>query len=207
MKYDHRFTRYEDRETLERIQRWPNLAKRFAQVSVRSAACGAYWKDGKFTATRNNADRFSMKDAMALCSQFNTQHEIQLVQAAASRNTNNRSQYPKQKPRWSQQEVDQLIKSSQNKTANQIAEDLGKTASSVWSKVRYLRRTTHPDLILQKNGEQHHLTKYTEQDVELSRQLSEAGLPHRIIAEKMEAPMGTIHGWCAFHCRRSAATN
>lgn len=38
------FTRYADRETLERVKRWPNLMKRFYYVRIYSAEHEAFWR-------------------------------------------------------------------------------------------------------------------------------------------------------------------
>jgi len=42
MKANYR--RYEDRETLERIKRWPQLIGRFPRVRIYSAEHDAYWR-------------------------------------------------------------------------------------------------------------------------------------------------------------------
>jgi hypothetical protein len=36
--------RYDDRETLERIKRWPGLLIRFRRVRIYSAEHGAFWR-------------------------------------------------------------------------------------------------------------------------------------------------------------------
>jgi hypothetical protein len=39
-----RYKRYSDRETLERLKRWPQLMGRFPKVRIYSAQWSAYWR-------------------------------------------------------------------------------------------------------------------------------------------------------------------
>ncbi len=38
------YSRYDDRETLERLKRWPKLKGRFPEVRIYSAEHGAFWR-------------------------------------------------------------------------------------------------------------------------------------------------------------------
>lgn len=81
---------------------------------------------------------------------------------------------------WSLDEEAFLKQNASTLTAEQIGNELNRTAESIKSKARKLK------VCLQKHGEQHHLAKYSDHDVELCRQLDDAGLKPYEIAEKME---------------------
>jgi hypothetical protein len=47
------YSRLPDRETLERLKRWPKLKKRFQRVKIYSAEWGAYWRGAGQGYTQN----------------------------------------------------------------------------------------------------------------------------------------------------------
>ncbi|WP_375751575.1 hypothetical protein [Vibrio sp. HN007] len=94
---------------------------------------------------------------------------------------------------WSNDEVKFLKRNAQLLTAKQIANKLTRTEVSVKSKARKL------GICLQKHGENHPLAKVSNHDVELCRQLEEAGLRPYQIAEKME--MDYSHVQCILKYR------
>lgn len=79
-------------------------------------------------------------------------------------------------------EVDEVFLKANAKlmTAKELSKRLKRTILSVKSKAKKL------GVSLQKHGEKHHFAKYSDSDVELCRQLEEAGLKPFEIAEKME---------------------
>jgi hypothetical protein len=50
-------------------------------------------------------------------------------------------------------------------------------------------------------GEAHHNAKYTDNEVELVRQLHEGGMGYKLIKKKMEMPMRTIRSIVKFQRR------
>jgi hypothetical protein len=82
--------RHEDRETLERIKRWPNLVTRFPRVRIYSAEWGAFWR-GKGSGYTENAEESDVLDighAVARTSHCGPEKQIQYV--AANPNYGNR---------------------------------------------------------------------------------------------------------------------
>ena len=55
MRYNP-YKRLADRETLERIERWPNLMKRFNCVRIYSAEWHAFWRNSGQGYTENATD-------------------------------------------------------------------------------------------------------------------------------------------------------
>lgn len=53
-------------------------------------------------------------------------------------------------------------------------------------------------------GERHHKTRYSDEEVELCRELYEAGMPPKVIAWKLELPLNTVYDWV--YCRTRTGT-
>ena len=75
--------RYDDRETLERIKRWPFLVVRFPRVRIYSAEHGAFWrgKGNGYTENANESDVIDISDAMARTCHCGPEKQIQFVAA------------------------------------------------------------------------------------------------------------------------------
>lgn len=100
-----------------------------------------------------------------------------------------------QKKPWSQQEIERLRHLAGTKTANVIAEILQRSVASV------KRQAVKMEVSLRCFGETNITAKHCNHDVELWRQLYEAGLTVPQIAEKFEAPQGTIRDAVSFRTR------
>ncbi|AXH72143.1 MAG: DNA-binding protein [Siphoviridae sp. ctdc_1] len=83
-------------------------------------------------------------------------------------------------------------------TAQQIAEMTGRSRRSVANKAFDL------GISMKKHGDNHYNVKYSDEDVELARQLHEAGLGVREIAEKMEIPQDHLSNILYFRKRKPA---
>jgi len=75
--------RYSDRETLERIKRWPNLVKRFPRVRIYSAQWGAFWKGSGngYTGNASESDVLDIGHAVARTNHCGPEKQIQFVSA------------------------------------------------------------------------------------------------------------------------------
>ena len=102
--------------------------------------------------------------------------------------------------RWSYEEDRILKKLCSEKTAAELSEILGRSVPAINSHAFYLRSKGH-DVQLIGYPKSNHKTKYDAETVELCRQLSDDGMPHWLIAEKLEIPRGTVHDWCAYRSR------
>ena len=78
-----KFMKYADRETLERIKRWPQLVKRFPYVRIFSAEHGAFWRgEGNgYTEFASESKIWLCKDAVARTRHCGPEKQIQFVQA------------------------------------------------------------------------------------------------------------------------------
>ena len=84
--------RYDDRETLERIKRWPNLATRFQKVRIYSGQWKAFWR-GKgcgYTYFPEESDILDIDVAVAQTRHCGPEKQIQYVAV----NTSASSIYP-----------------------------------------------------------------------------------------------------------------
>lgn len=99
------------------------------------------------------------------------------------------------KKSWTQAEEKYLRANSVIKTAEQIANDLGRTEASVKSKASKL------GVLLQKFGENHQSAKYSNTDIELCRQLHDLSVSPSNIAEKMEVELSYIHQVLSYRVR------
>lgn len=81
------------------------------------------------------------------------------------------------------------------------------TISKIKNRVRTLNaRLSDIDKIsLRRKGENYPHAKMSDHDVELIRQLADEGLSFRVIAEKMEVPLGTISAIVSYRTRREYA--
>jgi hypothetical protein len=78
-----RLTRYHDRETLERIKRWPNLLNRFKLVRIYSAQWGAYWLGAGqgYTDDKEKSQVLPCAEAVRRTVHCGPEKRIQFVQA------------------------------------------------------------------------------------------------------------------------------
>lgn len=79
----------------------------------------------------------------------------------------------------------------------EIADALGRSEDTVRTTMR-----THGLQPGRPFGERHAFCRYGKNEVELARQLSDAGLTARAIAEKMELQERTVRGWVNFERRK-----
>lgn len=102
---------------------------------------------------------------------------------------------------WTDAQTKLLISSAEKLTAAEIAVALGKSEVAVWSRAYYLRKKG-VYVALQKSGPNHPSARHSDHDVELCRQLHDAGLSMAAVAEKMEIPLGTARDLCSYRSRR-----
>lgn len=83
----NKFRRYEDRETLERIRRWPHLINRFPRVRIYSAEHGAYWRGtGKgYTSNPEESEIYWCRDAVHKTRHCEPEKHIQYIEAKRQR--------------------------------------------------------------------------------------------------------------------------
>lgn len=106
---------------------------------------------------------------------------------------------------WTDAQTKLLMSSAEKMTAAEIAAALGKSEVAVWSRAYYLRKKG-VDVALQKSGENHYGARHSDHDVELCRQLHDAGVSMAVVAEKMEIPLGTARDLCSYRSRRLTAS-
>lgn len=77
------YRRYEDRETLERIKRWPSLKGRFNFVRIYSAEWGYFWRgDGRgYTSNQEESKVLTMEEALFATWHCGPEKQIQFVSA------------------------------------------------------------------------------------------------------------------------------
>jgi hypothetical protein len=82
-RYQMSMKRYEDRETLERLKRWPYLASRFPRVRIYSAEYGAWWrgKGNGYTVDAKASDVWDIGEAFARTIHCGPEKRIQYVSA------------------------------------------------------------------------------------------------------------------------------
>ena len=75
------FHRHDDRETLERIKRWPDLCSRFTKVRIYSAEWGLFWrgKGNGYTENAEESDVLSVEFAVARTFHCGPEKGIQFV--------------------------------------------------------------------------------------------------------------------------------
>jgi len=73
--------RHDDRETLERIKRWPGLVARFPRVRIYSAEWGAFWrgKGNGYTENAEESDVLEIGAAVARTKHCGPEKQIQFV--------------------------------------------------------------------------------------------------------------------------------
>lgn len=99
------------------------------------------------------------------------------------------------KKAWTDAEIKQLAQLSVTHTSAAIAQQLGRTESSVKGKAYSL------GIHFMKYGELSPLAKHSNHDIELCRQLGEAGLRPYQIAEKMEIELSHVCRILKFQAR------
>ncbi|WP_099062546.1 DNA-binding protein [Serratia sp. BW106] len=82
-------------------------------------------------------------------------------------------------PKWQEYEIKILRKYATSLTAEDIGLLIGRTKEAVISRASKLH------ISLQKRGDYHHSAKYSQEDIELARQLYSAGVRPCHIAEKL----------------------
>lgn len=77
------FHRYQDRETLERIKRWPQLKNRFHLVRIYSAEWSAYWRGtGQgYTSCKSASTIMTIDDALERTRHCGPEKRIQYIDA------------------------------------------------------------------------------------------------------------------------------
>ena len=77
------FKRYEDRETLERLKRWPGLFKRFQKVRIFSAEWGYFWRGNGigYTSNPEESDVKTIEDAFKQTRHCGPEKRIQFIKA------------------------------------------------------------------------------------------------------------------------------
>ena len=90
-----KYKRYEDRETLERIKRWPQLSARFPLVRIYSNEHGAFWRgSGQGYTTREiESDVLSCYDAFEQTKHCGKEKHIQFVMALCEKNVDYNKMY------------------------------------------------------------------------------------------------------------------
>jgi len=96
---------------------------------------------------------------------------------------------------WTDEEKKFIRKNAPLMTITEVAEKLGRTRPSVFNYasqngIRFIKR-----------GESHWRVTVSDEDVELCRQLHDAGLTIREIAEKMEIPATSVSGYTGYLTR------
>ena len=78
-----RYSRYKDRETLERIKRWPLLIKRFPQVRIYSAEHIAFWRGvgNGYTELASESKVWSCECAVRITRHCGPEKRIQFIEA------------------------------------------------------------------------------------------------------------------------------
>jgi len=89
--------------------------------------------------------------------------------------------------RYTSDEDKVIINNAGKLTIDQIGKLINRTAKSVQTRGQLLKKKGLIDS-LYCYGENHHCSVYSNEDVELVRQLHDEGLPMKLIAEKMEIP-------------------
>ncbi|WBA79595.1 hypothetical protein [Endozoicomonas sp. GU-1] len=77
------FTKRVDRETLERIKRWPGMKNRFPRVRIYSAEWGYFWRGtGQgYTSNPDESTVMSIDEALAKTRHCGPEKRIQYVEA------------------------------------------------------------------------------------------------------------------------------
>lgn len=80
------FSRYKDRETLERIKRWPNLINRFPKVRIYSAEHQAFWRGmGRgYTLNPEESEIWFCRDAVQKTRHCGPEKRIQYIAVLTS---------------------------------------------------------------------------------------------------------------------------
>lgn len=79
------FRRYDDRETLERLNRWPSLKKRFKYVRIYSGQWSAYWvTTSGYTENPVLAKIWTIEEALRHTNHCGPEKKIQYVDASMS---------------------------------------------------------------------------------------------------------------------------
>jgi hypothetical protein len=75
------FKRLEDRETLDRIKRWPSLRKRFKKVRIYSGQWQSYWRgEGSgYTFLESESNVWCINEAISITQHCGSEKQIQYV--------------------------------------------------------------------------------------------------------------------------------
>ena len=88
---------------------------------------------------------------------------------------------------WSMSDIKYLKANAGTISGKEIASHLGRHVTHIYTRARLL------GLSLCLKGERSHLAKHSHHDIELVRQLHDAGMPARLIAEKMEMSVSHVY--------------
>ncbi|UAN43865.1 DNA-binding protein [Serratia sp. JSRIV001] len=91
--------------------------------------------------------------------------------------------------RWNETEEKALKQNASTMTAKQIGYLLGRTEKSVSVRAAII------GVCMRKSGDAHHSRKYSEADIDIARQLHDAGMGLRLIAEKLEIPAASLKNY------------
>lgn len=82
-KFMNSFVKYTDRETLERIKRWPSLKNRFPNVRIYSVEHMAYWrgKGNGYTNNESESDIWTCEEAFKRTNHCGPEKQIQFIGA------------------------------------------------------------------------------------------------------------------------------
>ena len=77
----NKFIKYSDRETLERIKRWPKLKNRFTLVKIYSNEHKAFWrgKGNGYTLKPEESDTWTCEEAFKRTQHCGPEKQIQFV--------------------------------------------------------------------------------------------------------------------------------
>jgi len=75
------YRRYNDRETLERIKRWPHLVKRFDKVRIYSAEWELFWRGNGngYTSDPSESNIWNCEEAFNKTKHCGAEKKIQFV--------------------------------------------------------------------------------------------------------------------------------
>ena len=89
MSRNDRFRRYANKETLERIKRWPALLSRFPRVRIYSAEHGAFWRGtgSGYTDNPEESQVWMATEAFMKTRHYGPLKKIQFIEANERRKT------------------------------------------------------------------------------------------------------------------------
>lgn len=110
-------------------------------------------------------------------------------------------------PNFSHEEDALIKKLAGTCSPEQIANELNKIGRRVATVPTVKNRAKRLSISLRRHGDLYPHTKNKDHDVELCRQLKDAGLTNKEIAEKMEMPLGSVSVYTCFIRRHQYSPN